>query len=146
MGHGRGEVDDVKAALDWLDQEFHKPIIFCGFSFGSATGMRAACPDARVVGMIALGLPVAVEGRTYTYHFLGDCTKPKLFVSGSHDQFSTQENLRQVYELAGGSAKEMVIVEGGDHFFEGHLTEMQSAIQDWVQKLFQAAGSRTEAG
>jgi alpha/beta superfamily hydrolase len=144
--HGRGEVDDVKAALDWLDQEFHKPIIFCGFSFGSATGMRAACPDGRVAGMIALGLPVAVEGRTYTYHFLKDCTKPKLFVSGSHDQFSTQENLRQVYELAGGSAKEMVIVEGGDHFFEGHLAEMQSAIQDWVQRLFQAAGSRTEAG
>jgi hypothetical protein len=96
--------------------------------------------------MIALGLPVTVEGRTYTYHFLKDCTKPKLFVSGSHDQFSTQENLRQVYELAAGSAKEMVIVEGGDHFFEGHLTEMQSAIQDWVQKLFQPVGSRTEAG
>lgn len=136
--HGRGEVDDVKTALDWLDQEFHKPIIFCGFSFGSATGMRAACPDDRVAGMIALGLPVAVEGRTYTYHFLESCAKPKLFVSGSHDQFSPQQNLRQIYELAGGSAKEMVIVEGGDHFFEGHLAEMQSAIHDWVQKLFPA--------
>jgi len=135
---GRGEVDDVKAALDWLDQEFHKPIVFCGFSFGSATGLRAACPDDRVAGMIALGLPVAVEGRTYTYQFLEVCAKPKLFVSGSHDQFSPQQNLRRIYELAAGSAKEMVIVEGGDHFFEGHLAEMQSAIHDWVHKLFQS--------
>ena len=32
---GRGEVDDVRAALDWLDNEFHLPVIFCGFSFGA---------------------------------------------------------------------------------------------------------------
>ena len=27
--HGSGEVDDVQAALDWLDHEFHLPLIFC---------------------------------------------------------------------------------------------------------------------
>src|SRR5262252_10905099 len=31
---GRGEADDVRAALDWLKEEFHLPIIFAGFSFG----------------------------------------------------------------------------------------------------------------
>ena len=83
---GRGEVDDVRAALDWLDNEFHLPIMFCGFSFGAATGLRAAWNhDARVVGLISLGTPVAVEGRAYNYDFLHDCTKPKLFVSGSKD-------------------------------------------------------------
>src|SRR5438105_7730654 len=33
-GAGHGERDDVRAALDWLDREFHLPIIFAGFSFG----------------------------------------------------------------------------------------------------------------
>src|SRR5216684_1854620 len=42
--HGRGETDDVKAALDWLDREFHLPLIFAGFSFGAAVGLGAACP------------------------------------------------------------------------------------------------------
>ena len=42
--HGKGEVDDVRAALDWLDHEFHLPLIFAGFSFGAAVGLRAACP------------------------------------------------------------------------------------------------------
>src|ERR1700743_2258775 len=43
---GHGEVDDVRAALDWLDGRFHRPILFAGFSFGSYVGLRACCGDA----------------------------------------------------------------------------------------------------
>ena len=132
---GRGEVEDVRAALNWLDAEFHLPIIFCGFSFGTVTGMRASCGDQRVVGIISLGTPVGVEGRVYTYQFLQDCAQPKLFVSGARDQYGAQENVRQVVELA-SEPKELVFVEGADHFFEGHLPEMQTAIRTWVAKLF----------
>ena len=42
---GRGEVDDVKSALHWLEERFRLPIVFAGFSFGAAHGLRAACPD-----------------------------------------------------------------------------------------------------
>ena len=42
---GDGERDDVRAALDWLAKEYRLPIIFAGFSFGAAVGMRVACPD-----------------------------------------------------------------------------------------------------
>jgi len=37
--HGRGELDDVRTALDWLDNEFHLPIFFAGFSFGSVVAV-----------------------------------------------------------------------------------------------------------
>ena len=141
---GQGEVDDVRAALDWLDSEFHLPIIFCGFSFGAATGLRATCTDNRVAGIISLGTPVAVEGRAYAYGFLSDCAKPKLFVSGSRDQYSPQESLIRLVEMA-PEQKELVIVEGADHFFEGHLAEMQAAIRDWTARYF-AAGRQVEAG
>jgi uncharacterized protein len=137
---GRGEVDDVRTALDWLDREFHLPIIFCGFSFGAATGLRAACPDPHVVGLISLGTPVEAEGRVYTYRFLADCTRPKLFVSGALDQFGPEENLRRVVAEA-HEPKELVIVPGADHFFEGHLPEMQHAIHDWISNHFHAQGS-----
>ena len=36
----------------------------------------------------------------------------------------------------------MVIVEGGDHFFEGHLPEMQAAIHAWVSRLFRSRAVR----
>ncbi|HEX5433380.1 MAG TPA: alpha/beta fold hydrolase [Candidatus Angelobacter sp.] len=132
---GRGEVDDVRAALNWLDSEYHLPIIFCGFSFGAATGLRAACPDPRVVGLISLGTPVAAEGRVYTYRFLQDCSRPKLFVSGALDQYSPQDKLRDVVSGA-HEPKELLLIEGADHFFEGRLPELQHAIQSWVGTNF----------
>jgi len=129
--HGGGEVDDVRAAIDWLDDEFHLPIIFCGFSFGAATGMRAACPDVRVKAAISLGTPVEVDDRLYRYSFLQDCAKPKLFISGDRDEFSPKEKLEQVFAEA-ADPKKIVFVEGAGHFFEGKLDQMQAAIRQWL--------------
>jgi alpha/beta superfamily hydrolase len=133
--HGRGEVEDVRTALRFLESEFPQPVIFCGFSFGAAIGLRAACVDSLLAGLISLGTPVAVEGRVYTYKFLEGCHLPKLFVSGGRDQFSPRENLTQLVAMAPGP-KDMVIIEGADHFFEGHLHEMQAAIRDWIARNF----------
>ncbi|HEY6251983.1 MAG TPA: alpha/beta family hydrolase [Candidatus Angelobacter sp.] len=133
--HGRGEVEDVRSALDWLSAEQQLPIIFCGFSFGAATGLRAACPDQRVVGILALGTPVSTEGRVYTYGFLRHCDKPKLFVSGNRDQYGPAANVQQI-AAAASEPKQLILIEGGDHFFEGHLQEMQAAIHNWVQAVF----------
>ena len=87
---GRGEKDDVRAALDWLDAEFERPILFAGFSFGAAVGLEACCGDSRVHGLVGLGLPVRAEGRNYRYDFLANCTQPKLFISGTNDQYGAQ--------------------------------------------------------
>ena len=128
---GLGEVEDVRAALNWLDAQYHRPLLFCGFSFGAATGLRAACADHRVAGLISLGTPVSAEGRVYTYRFLQDCKPPKLFVSGAHDQFGPSENLKQLVALA-AAPKQLALIHGADHFFEGRLAEMQAAIREWV--------------
>jgi len=129
--HGGGEVYDVRTALDWLDSEFHLPLIFCGFSFGAATGMRAACPDARVQAIISLGTPAEVDDRLYRYSFLSDCIKPKLFISGDRDQFAPKEKLQEVFAEA-AEPKKIVFVEGAEHFFEKKLDVMQTAIREWL--------------
>ena len=130
--HGQGEVDDVRAALDWLDHEFHRPLIFAGFSFGAAVGLRAACPDPRVKAAIGLGLPVSpIDDRTYEFSFLKTCAKPKLFVSGDRDQFGTPAQLQA---LVGSlpEPKKLVLIAGADHFFEGRLREMRETVERWV--------------
>jgi len=137
---GRGEVDDVRAGLDWLASEYHLPVIFCGFSFGAATGLRAVCGDQRVAGIISLGTPISVEERVYTYNFLGNCATPKLFVSGSHARYSSRANLEKLMAIT-PEPKELVIVEGTGHFFEGHLQDMQAAIGDWTARFFNASSS-----
>ncbi len=130
---GRGEVDDVRAALQWLDARFHLPILFAGFSFGASTGLRAACPDARVASLISLGTPVRVEDRAYAYRFLLQCTKPKLFVSGGRDRFGPREQLQELVARL-PEPKKLVLIEGADHFFSGHLAEMRRAIEQWVRE------------
>jgi uncharacterized protein len=132
--NGIGEVDDVRAALDWLEREFTLPVIFAGFSFGAAVGLRAAYADDRVRALIALGLPaVAFEDRAYDFEFLRECAKPKLFVSGSRDQFGPLGKLEALVETF-ADPKKLVRIEAGDHFFEGRLKEMRVAIEDWARE------------
>ena len=57
-------VDDVRSALDWL--EFECGIQRCivgGLCGGAITGLLAAS-DARIAGVYAIGLPVALEARS----------------------------------------------------------------------------------
>jgi uncharacterized protein len=137
---GVGEVDDVRIALDWLDAEFHLPLIVAGFSFGAAVGLRAAQADARARALIGVGTPVAPvaageeEPRVYTFDFLKDCVKPKLFVSGARDRFGPREKLEALVASI-PEPKKLVVIEGADHFFEGHLHELRETIEAWVKEV-----------
>jgi len=130
---GNGERDDVRAALDWLEREFHRPIVFAGFSFGAAVGLRACCPDPRVPALIALGTPVEVEGRAYQYSFLQACAKPKLFVSGDRDPYGPKQVLKSVV-LRAAPPRQLVLVEGAGHFFDKKLADMRHIVEAWTKQ------------
>jgi hypothetical protein len=136
---GDGEVEDVKTALDWLHAEFHLPLIFSGFSFGAAVGLRAAFSDVQVKALIGVGTPVGPVAadsevpRTYTFDFLRDCVKPKLFVSGARDQFGPRAKLEALIASL-PEPKKLVVIEGADHFFEGRLRELRETIESWVRE------------
>jgi alpha/beta superfamily hydrolase len=141
-GHdgGRGEQDDVRTALDWLHREFGWPILFAGFSFGSYVGLRACCGDIRVKGLVALGLPIAVDGRAYDYSFLPQCAAPKLFLSGDHDKYAPSAALEAVWQTASPPAHTAWIA-GADHFFQGttgspgaKLSVMQEEMKMWLRQ------------
>ena len=140
--HGPGEREDARAALDWLDRTFQRPILFAGFSFGAHVGMHACCGDPRVHGMIALGLPVSAAGRRYTYGFLAKCPQPKLFLSGDSDQFAPVEQLEEVWSRV-QEPKRTRIIAGAEHFFQGtpdsptpKLADMQTEMRTWLTETF----------
>ena len=133
--NGVEEVEDVRTALDWLEREYTLPIIFAGFSFGAAVGLQATYADPRVPVLIGLGLPVvAIESRNYNFEFLRTCTKPKLFVSGSRDQYAPPGQLEALVNTF-ADPKKLVRIEAGDHFFEGRLREMREALESWVREI-----------
>ena len=137
--NGDGEVDDVRTALDWLGSEYHLPLLFAGFSFGAAVGLRAACADTRVQALIGVGTPVgpvvaeSEVPRAYTFEFLQQCTKLKLFVSGARDQFGPRDKLEALVASA-PEPKKLIMIEGADHFFAGRLHELRTAIETWVKE------------
>jgi alpha/beta superfamily hydrolase len=132
---GIGEVDDVRTALDWLDREFHLPLLFAGFSFGAAVGLSAACSDVRVKAVVGLGLPVfPIDDRHYDFKFLHDCGKPKLFLSGDRDQYGPSTQLQQLVDPL-PEPRKLVLIAGADHFFQGRLHEMREAIENWIREV-----------
>jgi hypothetical protein len=134
---GRGEQDDVRAALDWLESEFDRPVLFAGFSFGSYVGLRACCGDPRVIGLVALGMPRQAEGRDYSYEFLEACAQPKLFVSGTRDPYGPVAEVEAAVALA-HEPKELVWISEADHFFAGKLEDVREAIRSWSLRCFPA--------
>jgi uncharacterized protein len=127
---GRGERQDVRAAVDYLAAEyFEKPILLAGFSFGSWVGLRVGCEDDRVTRLIALGLPVNNLDTSYLLH----CAKPKLFIQGGNDPFGSRPNLEALFEVL-PEPKRLVFIEGADHFFAGHLDEVGPQIEAWLDR------------
>jgi alpha/beta superfamily hydrolase len=129
---GRGEQDDVRAALDFIAGRFSGvPLLVAGFSFGAWVGLRVGCEDSRVMALAGLGMPVGSVDASY----LSSCAKPMLLVSGDHDQFAPKEKLEAMVAGFPAQAKkltELPLIAGADHFFTGHLHELDRALSTWL--------------
>ncbi|HZL51131.1 MAG TPA: alpha/beta hydrolase, partial [Terracidiphilus sp.] len=86
-----------------------------------------------VRALIALGLPTRTKNQSFTYPSLHNCSLPKLFLSGDHDQFAPAAQLVQVAASA-AEPKRLVLLPGADHFFTGHLAAMQSSLACWLKE------------
>jgi hypothetical protein len=148
---GQAEAGDVVAALRWLQDEYRRPVVAAGFSFGAAMMLMACCgqtetpPNLRA--LIALGLPAPAQApfpgqspsppssvsRDSLYPFLRNATLPKLFLSGDRDQFAPAAQLAQVAASA-AEPKRLVLLPGADHFFTGQLRAMQQALAGWLKE------------
>jgi alpha/beta superfamily hydrolase len=125
---GIGERGDVQAAIDFLSQEFPgRSLLLGGFSFGGWVSLHVGCADARVTELIGLGIPV----NNWDFSYLENCSKPKLIVHGTQDEFGKWEAVESTVARMGGDIR-LVFVQDADHFFTGHLDDLDRAICDWV--------------
>jgi uncharacterized protein len=128
---GRGEMDDVRHALEFLSHRYPGlPVILGGFSFGAYVALRVACIDDRVSVMIGLGVPA----RMFDGDYLDDCHKQKLIIQGTMDETAPYGLAAQWFEHV-PAPKSMVAVQGADHFFQGYLDEVQAIITTFIQNV-----------
>lgn len=130
---GRGELEDVRAALQYLVTTFPDlPVTLCGFSFGARVGLEVGMADDRVRNLISIGTPVD----KYDFGFLESCAKPILFVHGDRDEFGTISRLENLVNKlkAHNQAVELQIIQDADHFFEGRLDELKRVVTNWMKQ------------
>jgi uncharacterized protein len=129
--HGLGEQDDLRAAIEFIQHQYPGAEIWlAGFSFGSAVMLRAASCDNRVRAFVAAGVPVS----KYDFSGIAQCHKPKLFVQGSQDEFGPARDLEKLF-AALDEPKELNIIQGADHFFEGSLNELANAVSRFISSV-----------
>lgn len=126
--NGRGEVDDFRAALNELHERYPAlPLWAAGFSFGAWVAMETGATDPRVSALIGVAPPVAGHGLEFPLTLESD--KPKFLVQGDLDELCLLRDLRTFYARL-HEPKDLVVIEGADHLFEGRTQLLGEALQD----------------
>lgn len=125
---GRGEVDDFRAALNEMHDRYPDlPLWAAGFSFGSWIALETGATDPRVSVLIGVAPPVS--GRGYDFSNTLESTKPKFFIQGERDELCSLKDLRAFYARC-HEPKEMVVIDGATHLFDGQGREVGDAVED----------------
>jgi alpha/beta superfamily hydrolase len=137
FGNGEGEADDFRAAMDYLTRRYpNLPLWSAGFSFGAWIALETGAVDDRVTALIGIAPPVvtSVSGMSYTFPNTLASTKPKFFVQGEADEVCPVQGMWTFY---GGleEPKELVVIDGADHLFEGKTLEVGEALEDLLGDL-----------
>ena len=126
---GRGEMDDFKAALNFMAAAYPGLKVWAaGFSFGSYIATTVGANDDRVCALIAIGPPV----HKYDFAPVKSSHKPKFIVHGERDEIIPIKLARQFYSQC-QEPKEFVEIDKADHLFDGQASEVGDALVDLLE-------------
>jgi alpha/beta superfamily hydrolase len=126
---GRGEMDDFRAAVDFLAGRYPNLEMWAaGFSFGSYVATTAGADDDRVCALIAIAPPVD----KYEFASVRMSTKPKFVVHGERDELIPLKLVRGFYARL-QEPKELVEIDRANHLFEGQADEVGDALVDLLE-------------
>jgi len=134
---GTGEVDDARAALDWIGTRHPRARRWvAGFSFGSWVAARLVAARADVDQLVLVAPPVARS----SFEALITCTVPKLVIQGTHDDVCPLEMLQEQFPTW-AEPKRLVLVPEAGHFFDRRLAELGRALTEALGPALRAAPS-----
>lgn len=123
--HMTGEVEDARAALDWLRRRYPSlPFALAGFSFGARVITRLGCALQDVSFLMAVG-----HSTQRSSDYMEACPAPKIFVQSTHDAFGPRPELEAVYARL-NEPKKLIWVEAADHFFAGGLDQLEDQVRE----------------
>lgn len=127
---GPGEQDDFRAALAFMKARYPdiKSIWSGGMSFGSWIALTVGADDADVTALIGIACPV----NKYDYSAVSAAARPAFLIHGERDELIPLKEIRKFYATL-SEPKELVVIDGADHLFDGKVSEVGDAIEDLLQ-------------
>lgn len=123
---GPGEMADCRAAIDFVHERFPVAPLWCGgMSFGAWIGLSVGAEDQRVSTLIGIAPPLS----RYDFDAVRVSAKPKFFIQGEFDEIYPLKDMRAFYARA-ADPKELVVIDGADHLFDGKVSEVAEAVED----------------
>ena len=135
---GPGEMDDFRAALDYMAGRYSDARLWAaGFSFGAWVALESGAQDDRVSALIGIAPPVAtsISGQKYTFEHTLRSTKPKFFVQGEADDVCPLEAMWAFYAKV-PEPRELVVIDAADHLFEGKTQDVGEALEDLLADFY----------
>jgi alpha/beta superfamily hydrolase len=127
---GPGERDDFRAALAFMKARYPdtRSIWSGGMSFGSWIALTAGAEDANVTALLGIACPV----NKYDYSVVSAAARPAFLIHGERDELIPLKEIRKFYATL-SEPKELVVIDGADHLFDGKVSEVGDAVEDLLQ-------------
>ncbi len=130
---GTGEINDVKACIDFLiNNKGLEKILICGYSYGAAIGCSAVNYSDKVVGFVAISFMWYLMGGSLKKQ--SQTEKPKLFVQGNIDIINNYKKFNSHYEYF-NEPKLKAIIDGANHFYRGYEERVANEVLKFYESL-----------
>ena len=126
---GNGELEDALAAIHWVsDRHPDLPVWLAGFSFGAAIASIAASHED-IEGLVSVAPAITRVAPVMS----SQPRCPWLIVQGDEDELvDIEDTVSWVDGLEPGP--ELLVFEGGEHFFHGRLLELRQAVMEFIER------------
>lgn len=129
-----GEVDDLRAVLQWLGGEHPGLELWAGgYSFGARVAARVATHAAEGDERVCRTLLVAPPVRVTPLDDLARLACPGLVLMAGEDDFGTQADIQAQFPDLPRSL-ELDELPDTDHSFQGALAALQQRVRDWATR------------
>lgn len=125
--NGRGEQEDLLAALSFMEEQGIRGLLTAGYSFGAWVN-AAVLPRKGLLPALLVSPPIDLFGFD-TPSLQG---KVGLIVCGDQDPYCPVAGLK---ELAAGLACRLDIIPGADHFFQSREEDLAACISGFALRM-----------
>lgn len=128
-GEGKGEVEDLLAALDFLKERIDPDAMLwlAGYSFGAWICTMATTELKKLAGLLLVSYPFAFYPSDFLMRYNGDI----LLIGGQFDDIGPVDGLMEVYKAMPSVRKSIKIIPT-DHFYWGKENEITNFIREVV--------------